>query len=292
MSATDIVTLTAERHGNTFFATIDDVDLATDLDTAWNDIHVAYLAHKVLCLKRQDLSAKQFHDLGERFGVIEPHTVTMYHHDEFPGITVLSNRTELGRPKGIRDAGSHWHSDYSYKAVPANVTMLYAIEVPVAGGDTMFIDLAAAYSALTDETKQRLNGLQAVHHYRHTKDRDHTEGRWKLLSEEQRRLTPEVTHPVVRTHPETGAKSIFVFPGLTSGVRRIVGMDPAESDDLLDMLFEHCTQACFQYRHKWSVGDLLLWDNRCTMHHATTNVLPADHFRTILRINTRGTAPA
>lgn len=289
---TELAPFTIERPDGPFYANITGADLATDLDTLWGDIHAAYLKHKVLCIPGQNFSAQQFHDLGERFGVIEPHTVTMYHHEEFPGITILSNRTELGRPKGIRDAGSHWHSDYSYKAIPANVTMLYAIEVPAEGGDTLFIDLAAAYLALSEDMKRKLDGLQAVHHYRHTKDRNHPESRWRILNEAQRKATPEVVHPVIRTHPETGTKSVFIFPGLTSGVQHIVGLDRAESDALLETLFAHCTQPQFQHRHKWQVGDLLLWDNRCTMHHATTDVLAADHHRTIYRINTRGTRPA
>ena len=291
MTADTIRALSMKRQGGSFFATVEGINLATDLDKAWDNIHASYLDHKILSFHGQSLTAAQFHDLGRRFGTIEPHTVTMYHHEEFSGITVLSNRTELGRPKGIRDAGSHWHSDYSYKRVPANSTLLYAIEVPREGGDTLFIDLAAAYQALPTHFKHRLNGLQAVHHYRHTKDREHPEGRWNLLTETQRKATPEVIHPVVRTHPETGEKSVFVFPGLSSGVRRIVGIAETESDELLEHLFDHCTKQQFQFRHKWAVGDLLLWDNRCTMHHATTDILPANHHRTIYRINTRGTRP-
>jgi taurine dioxygenase len=161
MTATDAQRLTAKRIGGTFFAEVTGVVLARDLDAAWDAIHTAYLEHKILAFHGQDLTAKQFHDFGARFGLIEPHTVSMYHHEAFPGITVLSNRFELGRPKGIRDAGSHWHSDYSYKAIPANVTMLYALEVPEEGGDTKFVDLAAAYRALPEATKQRLDGLNA-----------------------------------------------------------------------------------------------------------------------------------
>jgi taurine dioxygenase len=286
-----MASLTAKRIGGTFVAEICGVDLARDLDAAWDDIHAAYLEHKVLVFRGQELTAKQFHDFGECFGPIEPHTVTMYHHDEFPGITVLSNRTEMGRPKGIRDAGSHWHSDYSYKSVPANVTMLYALEIPDQGGDTLFVDLGAAYETLSDDMKARLDGLTALHHYRHTKDRDHPEGRWRLLSEAERQMTPEVVHPVVRTHPETGAKSIFVFPGLTSGVRRIIDMDDAESDALLHQLFDHIDETHVRFTYKWAVGDLVLWDNRCTTHQATTDVLPPDRFRTLYRINTTGTRP-
>ncbi len=291
MSTTELTHLTANRIGGSFVADVSGVDLSRDMNDAWEAIHTAYLEHKILTFHGQSLTAKQFHDFGEKFGSIEPHTVVMYHHEEFPGITVLSNRVEMGRPKGIRDAGSHWHSDYSYKAVPANVTILFALEVPEQGGDTRFIDLSAAYHALPEETKQRLEGLTALHHYRCTKDREHPEGRWRLLSETEREATPEVVHPVVRIHPETGEKSIFVFPGITSGIQHIIGMEAAESDALLNGLYKHCTDKRFEFTYKWRAGDLVLWDNRCTMHHASTDVLPADHYRTLYRINTKGTKP-
>ncbi len=287
----NVVALAAQRIGGSFVAEVSGVDLARDMVAAWDAIHAAYLEHKILIFHDQDLSAKRFHDFGERFGTIEPHTVVMYHHNELPGITVLSNRVEMGRPKGIRDAGSHWHSDYSYKAIPANVTMLYALEVPNEGGDTKFIDLAAAYRALPDAIKQRLEGLTALHHYRRTKEREHPEGRWQLLTETERAATPEVVHPIVRTHPETGEKSLFVFPGITSGIQHIHGLAKAESDALLMELYAHCTEPRFQFTYKWNAGDLVLWDNRCTMHHATTDVLPADQYRTLYRINTKGTEP-
>ena len=285
--------LTVERLADTFVARVSGVDLSQPLDEAtWAALHEAYLAHKVLILSDQDLSAAQLHAFGQRFGRIEPHTVRMYHHGEFPGITILSNRTEMGRPQGIRDAGSHWHSDYSYRAVPANVTILYALEIPAAGGDTILCDMQAAYDALPDATKSRLAGKRQRIQYRWSKDRSHPESRWSLLSETEMAETPEVTHPLVRTHPETGGKALFCFNGISSGVKGVEGMAEPESDRLLADLFAHCENPAFHYRFKWGgPGDILLWDNRCTMHQATTNVLPADHFRTLWRINTLGDVP-
>jgi taurine dioxygenase len=288
----DGMTITVRRLGPGFAAEISGVDLSAPLSPDdWEQIYQAYLQHKVIAFHDQGLSAAQFHEFGERFGVIEPHTVEMYRHTDRPGITLLSNRTELGRPKGIKDAGSHWHSDYSYKAVPANATILYALETPEEGGDTLFSDLAAAYRALPEPTRQRLHGLQALHHYRWDEDRKHPEGRWRLLTETEREQTPEVVHPVVRRHPETGEQSVFVFPGLTSGVKGIVGMQAPQSRELLQMLYQHCDQADFRFRYKWRTGDVLIWDNRATMHCATTDKLPPDQFRSMWRINTTGTAP-
>ena len=280
------------RIGETFFAEVDDIDVSKGFDAAeWQAFYGAYLEHQVLVLHGQTRSAAQFHALGERFGPVEPHTVSMYHHDEFKGITVLSNRTEMGRPKGIRDAGSSWHSDYSYKPVPANATMLYALEIPDAGGDTIFADLAAAYRALSDEKKASLEGLRVRQQYRWSRDKTHVEARWNLLNETEREKTPEVVHPLVRTHPETGRKGLFISNAVSTGIKDILDLAPDASQSLIEELFAHTDDPRFQVRHKWQVGDLVIWDNRTLMHKATTDVLPPDKFRTLYRINTTGTAP-
>ncbi len=284
--------LTVTQIGPGYVAEIGDVDLARPLDdTTWDAIHRAYLEHKVIAFHGQALSAARFYEFGSRFGPVEPHTLSAYHHPDEPGITILSNRIHRGKPKGIRDAGSHWHSDYSYKKVTANATLLHALEIPDEGGDTVFADMTAAYEALPAETRARIDGLKARHQYRWHRDRGHPESRWTLISAAERRATPTIVHPVVRSHPETGRKSVFVFPGVSTGVKDIVGMEPAESDALLQTLFEHCTQDRFQFRYKWRVGDLVIWDNRAVMHHATTSQLPPDRHRTLYRINTTGTIP-
>lgn len=286
------MTLSFRPVGETFVAEVCDIDLAGLLDTRSLDIlHKAYLDYKVLTIRGQALTAKQFQTVGEQFGTIEAHVVSLFHHEDSPGITILSNRVEMGRPKGIRDAGSHWHSDYSYKATPANATLLYALEVPAEGGDTLFADLAAAYEALPSDIKQRIHGRYARHQYRWHRNRDNPEGRWLLLTEQERRNTPEVVHPLVRRHPETGAQSIYAFPGITSGVMGIEGLPQDESDALLDALYTHCTQERFQYRYKWQTGDVVIWDNRATMHCATTDKLDPDQYRTLWRLNTTGSTP-
>ena len=287
------MTLSIEQIGGTFVAELRGIDLARDLDEeTWASIHQAYLDHKVLILRNQELTSDQYCAFGERFGPIEPHTIRTFWHPDNPGITMLSNRTELGRPKGIRDAGSYWHSDYSYRKRPANVTMLYALEVPDEGGDTLFADLCAAYQALAPEMQTRLQELKYRGQYRWHKDRNHPESMWQLLTPEEREHNPEVVHPVVRTHPETAAKALFVFPSYGAGIKGIVDMEAAESDALMQLLFEHVTDPRFQYRFQWpGAGTLILWDNRCTMHAATTNVLPPEKFRTLHRISTVGEIP-
>ena len=175
----------------TFAVEASTLDLSRDLDAeTWGALYRAYLDYKVLAIRGQSLTARQFQSFGERFGPVEPHVLIMYRHPEFHGITVLSNRVEMGRSKGIRDAGSHWHSDYSYKALPANATLLYALEVPADGGDTLFADLSAAYEALPQEIKSRIKGRFACHQYRWSREQSHPEGRWRLLSDEERQKTP------------------------------------------------------------------------------------------------------
>ncbi|MEE2689262.1 MAG: TauD/TfdA family dioxygenase [Pseudomonadota bacterium] len=280
------------RIGKTFFAEVEGLDISKGFDDAtWKVLYDMYLEHQVLLFHGQSLNAAQFYALGQRFGPVEPHTVSMYHHHEFKGITVLSNRTEMGRPKGIRDAGSSWHSDYSYKPVPANATMLYALEIPEEGGDTIFADLAAAYDALTPEKQMQLEGLRVRQQYRWSRNREHAEARWNLLNETEREKTPEVTHPLVRTHPETGRKGLFISNAVSTGIKDILNMAPDASRSLIDELFIHTDNPRFHFRHKWRVGDLLIWDNRTLMHKATTDVLPPDKFRTLYRINTTGTKP-
>ena len=286
------VSLSVRPLGESFAAEISGLDVSKDVDSElWSALYQAFLDYKVVAIRSQSLTAAEFHSFGERFGPVEPHTIAIFRHPDREGITLLSNRMEMGRPKGIRDAGSHWHSDYSYKAVPSKATLLYALEIPAEGGDTLFADLQAAYEALPSEMKRRAANRFVRHQYRWSRDPNHPEGRWKLLSRDELANTPEVIHPLIRIHPETGAKSIFAFPGITSGVRGIIGLSQEESDELLESLYRHCTQPQFQIRYRWQVGDVVLWDNRGTMHCATTDSLPPDRYRTLWRINTTGSIP-
>ena len=139
--------------------------------------------------------------------------------------------------------------------------------------------------------KERLNGLRVRQQYRWSRDRAPPEARWNLLNDTEREKTPEVIHPLVRTHPETGRKGLYISDAVSTGVKDIVGMEADASQALIAELFTHSQAPRFQIRYKWRVGDLVVWDNRTLMHKATTNVLPPDKFRTLYRINTTGTAP-
>jgi taurine dioxygenase len=250
-----------------FVAEVVGVDLSQYIDDdGFACIHDAFLAHSILVFRRQRLSNEQHIAFSRRFGALEIHTARHWLLPDFPEILVLSNRGEEGT-KPIVNGGAYWHSDITYKAKPPLGSVLYALEVPPEGGDTLYADMYAAYESLDDETKTRIEDLEAVHRYgdryrmmaREDKDRP-------PLTREQLAEVPDVVHPVVRTHPETGRKCLFVNEGFTIA---IAGLPEAEGRALLDKLFSHSVQPAHVYRHRWQAGDLVMWDNRCTMHRAT-----------------------
>lgn len=257
-----------------FGAEIVGVDLSRPPDEATRDaIYQAFLNHRVVAIRGQTLMPEHVIAASRIFGHdLEPHLFKRYHHPETPLLMVLSNRTDDGKPTGLADAGSFWHSDVSYKPNPAKATMLYAVEVPEEGGDTLFCDLTAAYDALPETMKKRLRGLKAVHNYAHT-PRD-------LFYSGEVTAPPDCLHPVVRTHPETGRKAIYINPAYTV---RIEGLAVDESEALKQDIFDHCLQDRFRMRYKWRAGDVVAWDNAALMHAATTKGLDPDRHRTIWR---------
>ena len=286
------MTITAERLAGSFVAEVRGVDVGNMSNQERTDLHRAYLDHKVLVIPDQDIDVPQFSAFAGLFGEKAVHPVKNFLHPDFPEVMVLSNSTKFGKPVGVKDAGSFWHSDRSYTERSADATMLYSLEIPDEGGDTYFADLEAAYDALPEKMKQRIDGLTYVSQYRWTTNRDDPESRWSMLTPEERAKTPPVERPVVRTHPETGRKGLFIFPGISAGIRGIVGMESVECAELLDELFDHMTQDRFQYRFHWQgPRTIVLWDNRCVMHKATTKNLPADKTRTLYRVSTLGEVP-
>ncbi|HEU5320306.1 MAG TPA: TauD/TfdA family dioxygenase, partial [Methylomirabilota bacterium] len=228
-------------------------------------------------------------EVSRRFGPLEPHVKKRFHHPDSPLMLVLSNVVEDGRAIGARDGGTFWHSDMSFAPRPARATLLYGVQIPDEGGDTLFADLTRAYEDLPPELKARLEGLQALHDYAKADEISAMEGGARSpLTAEERRLVPPVRHPVVRTHPETGRKALYVTPGYT---RSLVGMSEAESAALMAQIFAHCLQPRYELRYRWSVGDVVVWDNAAVMHSATTRDLPPDKHRTLWRTVISGDAP-
>lgn len=242
-------------------------DLAADLDDdSFAAIRDAWLeADGIMVFRDQELTPDDHIAFSRRLGPLEKHVLETYLLPGYPEIYRVSNKVKDGVPQGREKAGTYWHSDLSYMNPPALASLLYGLEVPPSGGDTMFCSLYAAYDALSDTMKSILEGLAAVHDFGFA-----SRGVFRAEQATQSQLdaTPAVEHPVVRSHPEIGRKVLFVNPGFTS---HIVGMHPAESRALLEFLFAHATQPEFIYRHRWRKNDLVMWDNRCTMHYAVAD---------------------
>lgn len=268
-------------------ARVTGVDLNRIGDGEFREIHENFLRYGLLSFPAQSLSREGQVAFSRRFGDLDIHLLTQYNHPDHPEIFVLSNIVENGKPIGIADGGSYWHSDLAFQKNPAMATMLNAQEIPEGAGDTLFVNMYQAWEDLSPEWKERLLPLQAIHRYR-AFEKKAERGTRVNLTEEQRAKTPDVIHPVVRTHPETGRKALFVHPGMTA---EIVGLSEQESDEILEMLFEHCTNPRYVVPYRWTPGDVVVWDNRCTMHSATTRELPPEKRRLIYRTTIRGDVP-
>lgn len=225
---------------------------------AWHSI-----GHGLLRFRGQSLSSADIVRFSERFGRLEVYKLRP--EIQVEGCPELVNITHLcypdGRPMGLAESGRRWHSDLQFKAEPAIASAFYCLECE--GGDTLFAGLYAAYEALPDAFKRRIDSLQAVQSYTYYNDKYGNKTR-NLTSDQVAQVAP-VTHPVVRVHPATGRKALYVSEGMTE---RIVGVSEAESEEILGFLLEFSTRPEFLFRQVHRPGDLLLWDNRCTMHQA------------------------
>ena len=264
------------------------IDLSKPLsDEAFAEIEDAFFDGQVLAFRRQDLQPLEFLSFARRFGPPEPHVIDQFHHPDDPNILILSNVEIDGEPEGLADAGTYFHTDYSYLAVPARATMLYSIEVPEEGGDTLFANQYAAYDDLPAAMKRRIEPLVAVHHYgnRHMREgADRTAA--STLTDDQKAKMPLITHPLVRPHPVTGRKALYAVSGSSFG---IVGMPDEEALTLLDELAAHATQDKFVLRFSYGVGDLVIWDNASLLHSAT--LVDPEDARTLWRITVKEPAP-
>jgi len=254
-------------------AEIADFDLAKDLDDdSFAEIESTFNERGLLLFRRQRLSEQQHLDLSRRFGRLQDHVLKPFLIPGYPQILRITNiLDDDGQPMGIGDAGLFWHSDTSYIQEPCRCSLLYAMEVPArqgdrSFGDTMFSSLTAAYDALDESTRRQIADLSSEHSFgKHYARMQAAGSKRPDLTEAQKREVPSVVHPVVRPHPITGRKALYVNDGYTT---RILGMAQAESDALIDRLTQHTIRPAFTYRHRWEVGDLLIWDNASTQHLA------------------------
>lgn len=243
----------------------------------------AFSDHSVLVIRDQHLSPPQVLDAVQLFGPVFQQHNTRFALPDCPQIHYISNQDFF--PDGRRYIpGEGWHTDHSNDTRPPKATVLHAVQLPDQGGDTQFANMAAAYDALPDRTKDRIAPLIAIHVYQNS----HSARKLMGLSEANKERVPNaVLHPITRTHPETGRKAIYINPIRIEG---ILGLDHKEALPLLDELLEHATRPRFQYRHQWRPGDLTLWDNRCLLHKANGDY---DHAQTryLYRVMLQGSVP-
>ena len=284
-----------QRFDAPFGAEVLNVDASRRFDEATvAGLKAAIDRHLVIVLRDQRLTPADLVRFTASFGEVSPSVPHAYLLPAQPEVTVLSNILDGdGRNIGLADAGPYWHTDGLYYAEPHAYTLLYSIEIPTADGrslgDTQFTSSADAYDALDDATKRRLVGLRAVHSLsrRYAGDRMKNSTRGPLTAE-QRARNPDRIHPVVRTHPRTGRKCLYVDETYTE---RIEGLPAAESEALLAELLAHCVQPRFYHRQSWRVGDLVVWDN-CAMLHKSTFDYALPQRRLLYRTTVQGTVPS
>ena len=258
--------LVIEASGQSCGALIRGVDLGAPMNAhVLEDIRAAWLTHQVIGFPDQSLSLDQLEQLAPAFG----------EYGEDPFISALPGHPHVIEVKREADEtvpifAESWHSDWSFLAHPPSGTLLYGKVIPPVGGDTLYADQYGAYDALSDSMKDHLAGLMGVHSARRGYSRkglygEQDRGRSMAIRFSDDAMRTQL-HPVVRTHPETGRKVLFVNPGYTVGIE---GMEQPAADALLAELFAHQVQERFRYRHRWEAGMLTLWDNRCLLHAAT-----------------------
>jgi len=249
-------------------------------------MRAAFLEHHLLCIRSDPLPPSVFARVARHFGEPQLQLLRDQRDGAVPEVSLLEStyKTLEDKPDDLsRVRLSGWHTDDSYFERPAKATLLQALAVPKTGGETRFCNTRKAYEDLTDEQKKRLDPLRAVHSY----DTSRAPARARARSEIEKQETPDVIHPLVRTHEESGRKAIYFNSNRTDSV---IGMQRDESDALLDWIHQHISQTQYRYDHSWRVGDILLWDNRCLIHSVNVDY-PVGERRVHQRILLKGARP-
>ena len=245
----------------------------------------AFLEFHILVFRDQSLTKDEQFRFSENFGELEHHVGRLHDGTPYPIVHTVTN---VG-PDGKLDAAAttrgnyYWHTDKSYHEIPSLMTMLHAVEVPASGGDTQFANIQKGYASLSDEMKERVEGLMVEHSWEASRRNVGA----PPPSEAEKQERPPVVHPLARTHPDTGEKVIY----LGHHVSHIVGLPQDESEALLEELNEHTTRPELIYTHQWRKGDYVMWDNRCLMHRARPNYDPGNERRVLHRTVIIGTKP-
>jgi taurine dioxygenase len=268
--------------GRTLGANIEGLDLSRPLeDREVESVIQALGRHGVVCFPRQKLTARQHKDFAASFGELEINVASgPYQEPGIPEVMTLSNIVKDGKPIGLADAGQDWHTDMSYSKTIAFANVLYALQVPRRDGkvlgDTEFSSMHAAYDGLPDDLKKRLEGMTVLHDFNKFWEMMRREKGSKRppLNEAQRKAKPPVSHPIFLKHPITARKVLYANPGYSM---RINELPQKESDGILEFLFEHQLKPEYRYRHRWSEGDVLMWENFGTIHNAIADYRPDEH---------------
>jgi taurine dioxygenase len=271
----------ATPSGYSLGARVDNIDLSRPLShDQYKTIERLLGQYGVLCFSKQTLTSEQLKNFSSTFGTLEVNVANIYQEPGFPEVMILSNKKVDGKPLGLADAGQDWHTDMSYSKMIAFTNVLYGLEIPHRDGkplgNTEFSNMRAAYVALPDELKNKLDGMTVLHDFNKFWEnmRKQPGCTRPPLTEAQRKAKPPVSHPIFLTHPITGDKILYANPGYAM---RINELPEKESDEVLNFLFEHQLQPQFRYRHLWTVGDVLMWDNMGTIHNAVADYTPDEH---------------
>ena len=241
------------------------IDVAKPMsESTFGEVYQAFLAHGILLFRDQDVTREQHIEFSRRFGALDRHdALPRDRHPQYPELLMVTNEPKPdGSPSDTRYTGRQWHSDMSFTTAPSLGSLLKCYAVPEVGGDTLFANMYLAYDALSAGMKKLIADLHGIHLSGTRKLANSTTG--VIRAEEQKRINPPVAQPVVRTHPETGRKALYIG----EKVKRFDGMTEEESAPLIDYLVRHATRPEFVYRHQWRKHDILAWDNRCVMHQA------------------------
>lgn len=263
-------------------ASIKGLDLREPLsEDAKRAVYDAFLEYHVLCFRDQQLTQDQQIAFTEQFGTLERH-MAVNRGAQHPLVHIVSNLGADGKPSG-KVASTRWHSDKSFRSQPSLATILHALVMPPDGGETCFASMVAAYEALSEEEKTELENVRVLHSWELSRLRAGTKATPEEIAD-----APPMTHPLVRTIPETGRKALF----MGEHAAHFVGVPEDVGRARLEKLQAYAVEERFVYRHKWKAGDLLMWDNRCLLHRANTNFDAARFPRVLQRTCLRGTAPA
>jgi taurine dioxygenase len=266
-------------------AAVTGVDLSKPVDVdVQAQLNKAFVEHSVLVVRDQSLTPNQMLDAVQLFGDVFHQQNTRFALPECPDIHYISNQDKYADGSRYIPGGG-FHTDQSNAEEPPKATVLFAVELPDRGGDTQYFNLQEAYDDLPADMKARIEGLKAVQVYQ---NRHSTRKLMGLSTENKAKVAPSVIHPIVRTHPESRRKGLYINP---IRIDSIVGMDDSEALPLLDDLLAHATQDKFEYRHQWRAGDLVMWDNRCLLHKANADY-DMDQMRYLYRVMLRGDRPS